>query len=214
MSRHRTPEELIKHRDAEKMRWESMSAEQKSARAERAKIRYETTKHLKNRRAVEPKYCKDKVPILDRDACIYLAGLFDGEGCFMIKFASYRGGEQFSGCIRIAMTCLSTIEWVAEKLGKKVQKHSQGKIPSTKWKPVHRVQIANIEGIISFIEQIYPFMITKKEAAKVLLSFCYSRREIRGVRKPYTPKEREFFSAIRQLNRVGLVDAGFATEEN
>lgn len=69
------------------------------------------------------KHNKGPVQKLDRDVCIYLAGLFDGEGCFYI---TYTGKSNLKAAIRLAMNHQETIEWVAAKLGREVKTHGLG----------------------------------------------------------------------------------------
>jgi hypothetical protein len=97
----------------------------------------------------------------------------------MVNVTQRHGAVKMGGNIRLAMTHRPTIEWIASKLGRPVECHGAGH-RTKKWKPCWRVSIGNVAGMISLIEQILPFLITKKEVASVLLEFCYLRQGSKG----------------------------------
>lgn len=170
---------------------------------------YETNKDKWAR--TEPlKYRKDRVPQLDRDTCLYLAGLFDGEGSFVISTTLYRGVATYNASARIAMTHRDVMVWIGEKLDRPIRVHSIGRNGSPKAKTCYRIVLQNASAIISFIEQVHPFLIVKRDAAATLLEFCKSRilkAKKYGKAKAYTVEEINLHARLRQLNRVGNTEA-------
>lgn len=148
-----------------------------------------------------------KVPILEREIAIYLAGLFDGEGAFMIWASQYRGGIKYTVSVRIAMSSKKTIEWVGSKLNRRCKIHKLSKKTSPNAKPSYKISIEDGQGIITLIEQILPFLITKKDVASELLSFCKSRigvlQKSNKERKHSTEAIDSYFK-IKEINKFGV----------
>ena len=157
---------------------------------------------------------KKQVKKLDHDTAVYLAGLIDGEGCLRIgknKKASSRGDYCYTPEVKLVLVHEPTIKYLADKLDWPYG-HTKGN-PEKNHQDTYIIRIGNFEGIISFIEQILPYLITKKEAAQTVLAFAISRRdnwEVSPYNKvPYTDYEISLFDKIKQLNRVGrLVETG------
>lgn len=157
------------------------------------------------------KYRKDVVPQLDRDTRLYLAGLCDGEASFIISTTLYRGKATYNASVRIAMTHEGIIKWIGEQLDRPVRIHALGKNATPRARTVYRVVLQNSAAIVSFVEQILPFLRVKREAAETLLAFCKSRAtraRSYGDAKAYTSQEVAMHGKLRQLNRVGINDEG------
>lgn len=103
----------------------------------------------------------------------YIAGLLDGEGCFFLhKYISSRKRPnqfQFSVGVKLNMTHKETVEWYANKVGstlvtcKRDYRRENAKL---QW----RAQLGPKKGI-ELCKLILPFLITKKEQAKVLIEY-------------------------------------------
>lgn len=205
MAHPRTPEQLARHRESERLRrpFRIVTPAQRERRNELAR-NYARVKQV----ARGYKYAKGPVLTMDRDTCIYLAGLFDGEGSFMISTSTDRkGGVKFNARARIGMSHRPTIEWIAEKIGRSVQRHGLGRNAPQNAKPIYRVSVENAEGIISFTEQLLPFLITKREAAEVILNFCRSRRasgQQLGKLRGYSDGDAALVSDLKEINRFGV----------
>jgi len=149
-------------------------------------------------------YRKDDVPLLERETAIYLAGLFDGEGCFMISTTVFRGKPTYNASVRLAMSDRPIMEWLAETLDRPLRIHGLGRNASHNAREIYRVVVQNVTGIISLVEQLLPFLRVKKAAAQTLLAYCHSRKEqYRAADKGYTASEIGLYLSLKTLNRVG-----------
>lgn len=149
---------------------------------------------------------------MERDVCIYLAGLYDGEGCFMIALSEGNGGTKYSAQIRLAMTDKDTIDWVAQQFGRTSERHGLSQKVSGKAKPMYRIVLQNIEAMMSFIEQVRPFLRVKARAADLVYEFCKSRVSSSAARGkkcsnhiPYSDFEKGLHAQLKVVNRIGLV---------
>lgn len=62
--------------------------------------------------------------------------------------------------------------------------------------------ISNIFVAESFLEQIIPYLISKKERGNLVLNFCRSR--MKYFSQPYTEEEDKIFSKTKELNKRGF----------
>ena len=106
----------------------------------------------------------------------YLAGLFDGEGTFVIsKSTNKNGTEVFSVYTKIANTSLELMQWLIKNFG------GQYHISHARYHLGHKTQYAwspkGKKNRTEMIENILPFLVIKKEQAKIILEFdaIYSR---------------------------------------
>lgn len=96
----------------------------------------------------------------------YIAGLVDGEGTISLyKREDLRGNKVVM--IQIGMTHKATIEWL-HKIGGTI-------CPRKPRKPNHSTcyvwRLQGILDMLSFLEAIYPFLITKRQAATKAIEF-------------------------------------------
>lgn len=156
------------------------------------------------------RYRKGPVPTLTLEQRCYLAGLLDGEGAFTVNVSQSRSGQTYQARIRLAMSHKSTIEWVANVLGVTVLKHGLGRNVSANAKPMYRVAVEHVVGVVSLLEQIGPYLIAKREVADALLAFCRSRLESgyfkqgSRSRNGYVPEEMALYTRLKELNRFGV----------
>ena len=117
-----------------------------------------------------------------------------------------RGRPKFCAQVRLAMKDKPTIDWVAGVLARETRRHGLGKVYELRSAPMYRVVLYNIEGICSFVEQILPFMRTKRESASMVLAFCRSRakREYGG---GYLPSEMGSYMRVKKANATGIQGA-------
>lgn len=136
----------------------------------------------------------------------YLAGFFDGEGTFSLqKRPDKRSpiGYTLQPYVEVASTNKEIIVWLHKKIGKGF----------TFWRPrnknakdAYALHITGMETIIPFIDNLYPYLIVKKQVAKELKKFCLSRRgkmQLPLKKRGLTSKEIEMFNQIRKLNKRG-----------
>lgn len=154
-----------------------------------------------------------KIPKLEHDVLVYLAGIIDGEGCFYIahKIKNMKK-ETYSPQFKIVLTDRKTIIWIADKLQREYT-HIIGNFEKNH-KDTYIVRISDREGLLSFIEQIIPYMILKQEVARNMLDFCKSRvknwniNNSRKIASTYSNEELSMYSKIKQLNKVGKSTEG------
>lgn len=153
-----------------------------------------------------------EVPTLRHDTAVYLAGLIDGEGCFSIVRAfknKASTGFSYTARLRLVLTDEKTIAWVASEWVRPYHFHYH-QTNTRNQKSTYRVEIGDIEGLISLLPQIIPYMITKRAAAEAVFDFCSSRRgNWRKAPKErwYTTEEVQLYESVRLLNLRGLAAA-------
>lgn len=104
----------------------------------------------------------------------YTAGLFDGEGCFTIYFAS--GGstkrKYLTACARIEIREELIIDLLKSKYGgvKQIKRGRKENHSDTfTW-------TIKSEVLFRFIEQVQPFLILKRKQSEVIVDFINIRR--------------------------------------
>ncbi len=202
MSRHRTPEQLKYHREYERNRRLRWTTEQHLVEPERKSKRYQATKHLRVKVEKVLKYSKGPVPTFDAETTAYLAGLFDGEACIRIGLHE-EGRVRCTAEVKIAMTHKPTMEWLSGVLDKPFCAH---KSKNTNARIAWSIRVSNVEGVISLLEQLLPFLKVKREVAESVLEFCYLRKpkiNLSNDQRFYTDEELALYSKVRRLNRVG-----------
>src|ERR1700722_7418020 len=105
--------------------------------------------------------------MLDVDAA-YIAGIMDGEGCFLIeKFATEASpiGFQFRSSVQVTMCEFDTIKWIADLTDRHIQRKKL-KSGRTGYVIVWRNRFA-----VEFINHILPYLRGKREQAEILLDY-------------------------------------------
>jgi len=139
-----------------------------------------------------------------RDELIpYVAGILDGEGCITINYRKgkkyLRPGIYISNTSKDLMNFLSSFypKWHRyETEEDKIKNHK------TKWE----IRTWNTNNMIRCLEELFPFLIVKKEHAKVMLKFLkLPNRNRQGRRKKvFTEKEMDLYRKLKILNRKGV----------
>jgi hypothetical protein len=145
--------------------------------------------------------------MLERDDLLYLAGIFDGEGCCSIsKHRAHAGRDYFSytPSWKIVLTHEETISFLASKLGRPYafQKARVGK----NWKNSYRLLINDFVGIHTVLQQLLPHLHVKRDAAIVMIRFCESRMRKPGdaYHRPFTEADIAMHLSLRGLNAKGI----------
>lgn len=111
----------------------------------------------------------------EREKLIYWAGILDGEGC--MKLATYGGGLR--PMIQLNMTCEKTVRAFADHFGMIFRElNSPSRIKKRVELGHKQLYHARCECKKAYkvIKEVYPFLITKKEDARVCLNY-YDDRE-------------------------------------
>ena len=144
------------------------------------------------------------VPYLERDVAIYLAGLIDGEGTFIIQRNARGQGYTYNSAFKLVLTDEATIEWVSSKLQRPYSFVNGNE--SKNQRAAYCIRISDHRGLIDFIEQILPFMIVKREAAETIIAFCKSRiaQQQSKYHSGYSDFDISRWKKIKKLNKVGI----------
>jgi len=136
---------------------------------------------------------KRKLRKLKQTDRAYIAGLTDGEG-HMAIYPRYRQLQRHTFYIprvSIANTSLMLLETMKEKVG-------GGRIYLHKTKPpkapCYYFMVSGVSTVLAFLSQIEPYLILKKERAKVILEYCERRK---GIRRHLTKEELELIRRSR-----------------
>lgn len=130
----------------------------------------------------------------------WLAGFFDGEGCFDYQRGYTKGltETRWRPRVRVSNThapTLSVVDSLIQKMGG--GHHIMWRHPSNpKYHPSWSVEIAGYKRVKRFLVQLSPWLQTKRKDAEVLLDFINSREESHP-KDPYTPHEVELIVALQ-----------------
>lgn len=134
----------------------------------------------------------------------YIAGFVDGEGCLNIIISSRRRLEKmgtFAMCFCAALTIVNTnfeiINWLKNKIGGTCVKH---KVYNIHHKPCYHLKITSKPILLGLLEKIYPYLIVKKEQAKVVIDLLKTRDLVHNKigEKEYLAK-----AILNKLNKRG-----------
>jgi len=143
---------------------------------------------------------------LSIEDCAYIAGIFDGEGTAQIQTHRSKGcrlGYNISPRIQIPNNNKSLIDWIHEKIPEfTLWKRSPRKITHA---TSYVLVISRADNIIEFINQIFPYLIVKREQCKLILEYCHMRLEKRKTNNnaPLGNQEIEMYNKMKILNREG-----------
>lgn len=100
---------------------------------------------------------------LDRDVAVYVAGLFDGEGCIVIYDRGYGGRPQLRATI--TNTHEGVIDWLRERVarGTVITKHYT-KPEQAHFKDSYTWQVYG-QNAVFFLRQILPYLVVKRARA-------------------------------------------------
>ena len=140
----------------------------------------------------------------------YIAGFFDGEGClsyYKMKSKSSRMGWTFVGCAYMTNTHLETIIALKNMIGFGCMRKRNVYSYSGNRKETWNISFSPRQLKI-LLEAIYPYLITKKQQAKIMLEYFSTLKWGRGANNPLSKKEisyrEELFVVFRRLNRRGV----------
>ena len=147
---------------------------------------------------------------LNSNKWAYLSGLFDGEGTFCIsKSTNPNGVSVLSAYAKVANTNLELMQWLIKNFGGQYHTsscHRDKRNPNCKiqysWSPKGK------KNRTTTIENLIPYLVIKKEQAKVLLQFdsVYGRNGCRpGIKLTSDMPEYIENNKIREELRLKLV---------
>ena len=119
----------------------------------------------------------------------YIAGLIDGEGSIFINIVKQH--YHFRPQLSIMMTDKKTIEYLISKI--KFCRYSEA--DRGIWKRQYGLIINRMSDIITILELVFPYLVTKKEQAKIMLEFCSYKHN-----KNTADKDISLMLKIKELN--------------
>lgn len=119
----------------------------------------------------------------------YVGGLFDGEGGMSIqRHETKKKGAWFQPSLSFTNNNEEVLEYVKELYGGGIV--TQGK--------AHRLVFGSVHAVKHILSDIFPYLIIKKEPAKVMLAYCDSR--LKHPHGHYTSYEWQLYKALKMLN--------------
>jgi len=124
----------------------------------------------------------------------YIAGLFDGEGSFIIRCNKRTRCPNFYALLSIGMTHKGVILWLRRVLG------VTGFSVSRKGrKRIYVLRVTTRDETITIIEELLPWLRVKKEQAKNLLKMLTLKET--GNKKELVMKKAELYLRNKELNK-------------
>jgi hypothetical protein len=133
---------------------------------------------------------------MDKAKYGYLAGIIDGEGCITVGRGIRENGViNYNSIVMVTNTNKAVIEWLHEQFGGMYYGSKPNNLVS---KPSYRWRLLKKKDIELLLLAIIPYLIIKKEQAKVLLEF------VRLPRNDDVQKRQELCNKIQALNKRGI----------
>jgi len=136
----------------------------------------------------------------------YLAGIIDGEGSIMLwksEIDSKTRG-QFNLRINVTSTDKCLIDWLFENFGGHTYlSRAPSRISKPHWKKQYLWSVPRPE-ILKFLQDIYPYLIIKKERCKIAIKFreTFQKRE-RNLSQDTFAIRLDLYHQMKHLNHRG-----------
>lgn len=147
--------------------------------------------------SIDLKTLTDKAP--------YLAGLLDGEGCFVLREVG-KTYPRFTPIIELAMTHEDTVKWSAQVCNVTKAKAVRDK----PHKDVHYTRIYKQDDVRLVCKAILPYMITKRKQVKLFLEYFSLKQKLIypvnrniSINKPIIDEMISVFIEIKKANERG-----------
>lgn len=131
----------------------------------------------------------------------YIAGIIDGEGTVTIIHLKGNYIHSRTGKLEPRIGIYNTNEELMRKLHTVLGGMFRTIKSRGHWQVQYYLKIRNTQTIINILEKVSPYLIVKKEQARILMEFC--RRRIEENRAPYTDIDFGLHSEIMRLNLRG-----------
>ena len=123
----------------------------------------------------------------------WLAGVIDGEGTISLIHRKTKGHYEFEPIIAVSQkmrTGMPLLKKVAKITGRNIIRTGKRELN------YRSVQVYGYESILYVLKNIYPYLTSKKERAKLMMKFCESR--IKNFGYHLTPEEVEIIKRFRK----------------
>ena len=127
---------------------------------------------------------------------VWLACAIDGEGSITTSLNWYNGKPSFRPRILVYNTNLSFIKEAERLFGTNMK--TQNPNITTNQKPEYQARLHKRQRIVDVLEQIFPYLIIKKEEAEVVIAWCKHR--LKWYNKEYDVKDYEYYLVLKSLN--------------
>ena len=127
----------------------------------------------------------------------YIAGIIDGEGAIGIYTITYPHRKFLRLTFQVSMSHEPTISCIAKSLKLKYYTYFGTD------KPKHQITLASMGRIKIILERLLPYLITKKEQAKIAIDYIDSRQKrmyLSNDNRQYNDFERECYGKLKRLN--------------
>jgi len=135
----------------------------------------------------------------------WLVGFVDGEGCVAISSSNRSTGRYATPYLQITNTHLPTLKLIKQQFG--------GSLYSLKKSKQTRLQAYfirwNSKKAIALLEQLYPYLVTKKDQVGVLLAAWKPQRNCNRLSLEEHARRAQLISKLQEMKRINYP----ATEE-
>ena len=137
---------------------------------------------------------------------IYAAAIMDSDGCFMISKHKRKDTYSYLPCVKIAMILDGSINYIKKETGLGYINIAGIRPSRPNSMPLYEWRITNKTDLITFLQNIMPYLQNKKERAAHLLDFCekgnFKSREQRHIKitKEELDYREQSYVKMRKLN--------------
>lgn len=131
----------------------------------------------------------------DKAKYMYLAGIIDGEGCITVGAGQRETCVNYNPILAVQNTSKALIDWLQSKFGGQVY---LSKKQTKKNKPAWTWRFTKKKDIELILLAVLPYLIVKREQAKILLNF------VRLERAAPTELRVQAYEQLRKLNTRGI----------
>lgn len=129
------------------------------------------------------------------DQLAYLAGILDGEGCFVIgcyAFSKKTGVPHFHTTIQVTSTDKILIEWLVNNFGGKLSSYTEKQMANNCKRIPFRWTIFS-DRVKHLCECVMPYLVIKKEQAQVMIEMrnTFEKTRMRKGHKGTQPIDKE-----------------------
>jgi hypothetical protein len=125
----------------------------------------------------------------------YLAGILDGEGCLTIGAGQKETCTNYNSIVAVQNTSKKLIDWLQAKFGGSVY---LSKKETEKTKAAYMWRILKKKDIEILLLAVLPYLVVKREQAKILLEFVRLPREANNELRA------TYFQQLKVLNSRGV----------
>jgi len=123
------------------------------------------------------------------------------------RLSKISGEYKFQIRVIVTNTNEEIIDWLKKTIGMGFTRKSTWENYSAKWKPIHRYEVDSHKAR-ELLAEIIPYLIIKKELAKMVLEFPTRNGGLERTIEEYEKQLNEF-SKISSLNQRGVIGPAF-----